>query len=120
MGIPGNLDLQKRKIAQDILSKDKDFGSVYFTMPNGNIYMGEPYSHQKQLPRLNYADRDWYKGVTPLNNTYISAVFISASIHAPATAIAVPVYSIGGHDLPSIQLRALAKMHSVYRIILYG
>lgn len=95
MGIPGNLDLQKRKIAQDILSKDKDFGSVYFTMPNGNIYMGEPYSHQKQLPRLNYADRDWYKGVTALNNTYISAVFISASIHAPATAIAVPVYSIG-------------------------
>ena len=38
MGIQGNLDLQKRKIAQDILSKDRDFGSVYFTMPNGNIY----------------------------------------------------------------------------------
>jgi hypothetical protein len=95
MGIPGNLDLQKRKIAQDILSKDKDFGSVYFTMPNGNVYMGEPYMHQKQLPRLNYADRDWYKGVIALNNTYISSVFISASIHAAATAIVVPVYSIG-------------------------
>jgi len=101
MGIPGNLDLQKRKIAQDILSKDKDFGSVYFTMPNGNIYMGEPYSHQKQLPGLNYADRDWYKGVTALNITYISAVFISASIHAPATAIAVPVYSIGAGNIRS-------------------
>lgn len=93
MGIPGNLDLQKRKIAQDILSKDKDFGSVYFTMPNGDVYIGEPYSNQKLLPRLNYADRDWYKGGTALNNTYISSVFISASIHAPATAIAVPVYS---------------------------
>ncbi len=72
MGIPGNLDLQKRKIALDILSKDKDFGSVYFTMPNGDVYIGEPYSQQKQLPRLNYADRDWYKAVTALNNTYIA------------------------------------------------
>jgi hypothetical protein len=96
MGIPANLDLQKREIAQDILSKDKDFGSVYFTMPNGDVYIGEPYSNQKQLPRVNYADRDWYKGVTALNNTYISSVFISASIHAPATAIAVPVYSDSG------------------------
>jgi hypothetical protein len=95
MGIPGNLDLQKRKIAQDILSKDRDFGSVYFTMPNGKVYIGEPFSNQKQLPRLNYADRDWYKGVTALNNTYISSVFVSASIHAPATAIAVPVYNTG-------------------------
>ncbi len=95
MGIPGNLDLPKRKIAQDILSKDRDFGSIYFTMPNGNIYIGEPFSNQKQLPRLNYADRDWYKGVTALNNTYISSVFVSASIHAPATAIAVPVYNTG-------------------------
>jgi hypothetical protein len=99
MGIPGNLDLQKRKIAQDILSKDKDFGSVYFTMPNGNVYTGEPYSDQKQLPRLNFADRDWYKGVIAFNNTYISSVFNSASIHAPATAIVVPVYSIGAGNV---------------------
>jgi len=93
MGIAGNLDLAKRKVAQEILSKNKDFGSVYFTMPNGDVYIGEPYSDQKQLPRLNYADRDWYKGVTATNDTYTSSVFMSASIHAPATATAVPVYA---------------------------
>ena len=93
MGISENLDVEKRKVAQEILSRDKDFGSIYFALPNGNIYIGEPYSDQKQLPRLNYADRDWYKGVTSTNNTYISSVFISASIHVPAIAIAVPVYS---------------------------
>jgi hypothetical protein len=92
MGIPENLDVEKRKVAQEILSRDKDFGSIYFTLPNGNIYMGEPYSDQKQLPRLNFADRDWYKGVRSTNNTYTSSVFISASIHVPAIAIAVPVY----------------------------
>ena len=54
--------------------------------------MGEPYSAQEQLPRLNFGDRDWYKGVSKTNETYISAVFLSASTRAPATAIALPVY----------------------------
>jgi hypothetical protein len=98
MGISQNLDLQKRKIAQYILEQDKDIASIFFTTPTGNVYMGEPFSDQKQLPRLNYADRDWYKGVTKLNDTYVSAVFLSAAIHAPAVAIAVPVY---GNDTRS-------------------
>jgi hypothetical protein len=93
MGIPGNLDIQKRKIARDILNRDSDFGSVYFTTPKGDVYIGEPFANQKQLPKLNYADRDWYKGVTSTNNTYVSSVFMSASIHVPSTAIAIPVYS---------------------------
>jgi hypothetical protein len=90
------MDLPKRKLAQDILVRDKDFGNVYFVTPKADVYIGEPFSDQRQLPRLNYADRDWYKGVTATNNnTYISAVFMSASIHVPATAIATPVY---GHQ----------------------
>lgn len=92
MGIPQNFDIEKRKVAQDILNEDKDFGSIFFLTPRGDIYIGEPYSQQQQLPRLNYADRDWYKGVSATNNTYISAVFLSAAIHVPAVGIAVPVY----------------------------
>jgi hypothetical protein len=98
MGIPANMDLAKRKIAQDILERDKDIRNIYFLTPDANVYIGEPFSDQKQLPKLNYADRDWYKGVKASNNTYISAVFISASIHSPATAIAVPVASIQKTD----------------------
>jgi hypothetical protein len=94
MGIPENLDVEKRNAAKEILGNNKDFGSIYFTMPNGDVYIGEPFYHQKQLPRLNFADRDWYKGVTTTNNTYTSSAFVSASIHAPATAIAIPVYSV--------------------------
>ncbi len=63
-------------------------------MPNDDVYIGEPFRDQKQLPRLNFADRDWYNGVTSTNNTYTSSIFVSASIHAAATAIAVPVYSV--------------------------
>lgn len=121
MGIPKDLDTEKRDIAKQILSLNKDFGSVYFLLPNGDVYLGEPYAGQEQLPRLNFADRDWYKGIFAITNNisreysvqgsspensstnasgavipalpyYISAVFQSAAIHVPATGIAVPVY----------------------------
>ena len=94
MGIPSNIDMQKRRIAQDILVRDKDIRNIYFLIPNADVYFGEPFSYQQQLPRINYADRDWYKGVRATNSTYISAVFMSASIHAPAIAIATPVYAL--------------------------
>lgn len=92
MGIPQDLDLQKRNVATDVLTLDKDIATIFFLTPNGDIYMGEPYSNQIQLPRLNYADRDWYKGVTRTNDTYASAVFLSAAVRVPSIAIAVPVY----------------------------
>lgn len=121
MGIPKDLDTGKREIAKQILSLNKDFGSVYFLLPNGDVYLGEPYAGQEQLPRLNFADRDWYKGIFAMTNNisrennvqssspeygstnaneavlpaiphYISAVFQSAAIHMPATGIALPVY----------------------------
>jgi hypothetical protein len=92
MGIPESSDIGKRNTAKYLLKNEPILGGVYFTLPNGDVYMGEPYSAQKQLPRLNFADRDWYKGVSKTNETYISSVFLSASTRAPATAIAVPVY----------------------------
>ena len=100
MGIPENLDLEKRKIAQYILKQDKNIASIFFLTPKGDIYIGEPFSDQQQLPRLNFADRDWYKGVTILHDTYLSAVFLSPAIYIPAVAIAVPVYAdnTGNHD----------------------
>ncbi len=122
MGIPESLEIAKREIAKKILSEYPDFGSVFFVLPNGDIYLGEPYQNQKQLPRLNYADREWYKGITNVKNItltgtlkdiesykmykgitnvknitshsyYISESFLSASLRVPATAIAVPVFS---------------------------
>jgi hypothetical protein len=103
MGIPANIDIQKRRIAQDILARDKDIRNIYFLIPNADVYFGEPFSYQQQLPRINYADRDWYNGVTATNSTYISAVFMSASIHAPAIAIATPVYALSSNNTTNIK-----------------
>lgn len=99
-GIHSTLDLDKRNLAKDILQRNTDIASIFFVLPNGDIYLGEPYMDQEQLPRINFADREWYKGVVKNNQTYISSIFMSDSINAPAIAIAVPVYSPTG-DLES-------------------
>ena len=100
MGIPESSDIEKRNVAKYLIKNESILGGVYFTLPNGDVYLGEPYSAQEQLPRINFADRDWYKGVGRTNETYISSVFFSASTRAPATAIALPVYQ----DDSSIEL----------------
>jgi hypothetical protein len=107
--IPSNTDIQKRVIAQDILARDKDVRNIYFLIPNADVYFGEPFSYQQQLPKLNYADRDWYKGVTATNSTYISAIFMSASIHAPVIAIATPVYALQNNNDNTISSKKTAN-----------
>jgi hypothetical protein len=124
-GLPGDLEIDKRQALNNILKINPDIASLYFVLPNGDIYLGEPYKHQEQLPRLNFADREWYKGVTALNNTYVSSVFLSASINAPAIAIAVPVLinntddhsSTNNKDVPLGYLVGIVDLKSVRDLI---
>ena len=56
-GISRDADMPKRKIAQDILAADKDFEIVFFAMPNGDIYLAEPYSRQeKTVSNIAFSD----------------------------------------------------------------
>ena len=41
-GIPKDLDPEKRQVARDILSADKDLQVIFFLMANGDIYVLEP------------------------------------------------------------------------------
>jgi hypothetical protein len=66
---------------------------VYTLLPQNEIFILVNLMQIKSSFQSPYADRDWYKGVTSTNHTYISSIFTSASIHEPATAIAVPVYN---------------------------
>jgi hypothetical protein len=92
-GIPGDVDMPKRNIAQEILNTDKDFQVIFFLMPNGDIYLVEPYSQQQNLTGNNFAFRDYYKGAVESRNTYLSDVLISAALGRPQANIAVPMYS---------------------------
>lgn len=92
-GIPQDLDIPKRKVAQDILTSDKDFGVIFFLMPNGDMYIDEPYPRQQNLTGDNFAFRDYYKGPVNTGNVYLGNVIISASSGLPQANIAVPIFS---------------------------
>ncbi|MHB8602750.1 MAG: sensor histidine kinase [Nitrosotalea sp.] len=95
-GIPSNLDLEKRQSAQRIISFDKDFNIVFFVMPNGDMYIQEPYSAQINNKVLNFAFRDWYKGAIVNHDTYVSEVYFSQATDRKAVAISEPIYFNNG------------------------
>ena len=92
-GIPQNADILKRQVAKDILEKYGDFQVVFFLMPNGDIYIEEPFSLQKNLSKSNFAFRDYYKGVIANNDTFLGNVIVSASTGKNQAVMAVPIYS---------------------------
>ena len=92
-GIPKDADMEKRQVAQNILSIDKDFGRIFFLMPNGDMYFEEPFSVQEKLTRDNFAFRDYYKEAVSTGDTYLGNVIISASSGLPQVNIAIPLYS---------------------------
>jgi hypothetical protein len=92
-GIPIDLDIAKRKVAHDILASDKDLEVIFFLMPNGDMYMEEPYSRQQNLTGNNFAFRDYYKGAISTGDTYLGNVITSAASGLPQSYIAVPLYS---------------------------
>jgi hypothetical protein len=93
-GIPQDADIQKRLVAQNILSSYKDFQIIIFIMPNGDIYLDEPYSRQIMSTETNLGFRDYFKGVTDTNEIYIGDPSLSVSSGQLQSIIAVPVFSL--------------------------
>ena len=132
-GIPKDLDIAKRKVAHNILTSDKDFEVIFLLMPNGDMYMEEPYSRQQNLTGNNFAFRDYYKGAISTGDTYLGNVIISAASGLPQSYIAVPLYSSasvnnetllgiwsGGLNLPVFSETLLSFMNLYNFILLLG
>ncbi len=92
-GVMEDQDLAKRTIAKTILLNKKNLDAVFFTMPNGDMYLVEPYQYQAELVTNNFAHRDWYIGVTNAKSTYISEVFQPQGKKEITVAIVTPVKS---------------------------
>ena len=95
-GIPGDVDPDKREIAKKMTAEKFDLDYVFYAMPNGDIYFLEPFSSQIKLPQLNFAFRDWYRGVTSTGSTYVSEVYVSANEKHNVIAIAAPIRDNAG------------------------
>lgn len=94
-GIPQYADIEKRQIAQNILSSNSDLRDVFFIMRNGDMYFEEPYSEQQSSSKSNFAFRDYFQGAIKTNATYLGKVVTTTGASgARGAVIAVPVYSI--------------------------
>ncbi|HLN35108.1 MAG TPA: cache domain-containing protein [Nitrososphaeraceae archaeon] len=92
-GIPENFDAYKRKLAKDILVKYDDFSLIGFILPNGNVYMQEPFERQKNLTTGNLGFRDYFKTTLNTGKTYLSDAIVSKSSGRSLTVMATPVFS---------------------------
>ena len=92
-GIPKDVDLQKRQVAQNILDTDKDIQIIFVNMPNGNFYLEQPYSRQINLTTNNIASNEFFKGAINTRDTYLSGAFVSNSSGLSEASITVPIYS---------------------------
>jgi hypothetical protein len=94
-GIPQQADIEKRQVANNILASHGDLYEIFFMMPNGDMYMLEPYSTQQILTANNYAFRDYFKGAIKTYDTYLGNVIVTTAASGNREAvIAIPVYSL--------------------------
>jgi signal transduction histidine kinase len=110
-GIPADADTARRQVLRTIYDEYDNFESVAFLMPNGDVYAVEPAALQQNLTRINFADREYYKGVTSTNKTYISEVFRSTATNHNTVVIASPVFisgSLGGIMVGALDLQAIS------------
>jgi hypothetical protein len=96
-GIPQNADLNRRQIGQQVLSKYPDeFVGFLFQMPNGSVYLLEPFARQQNLSTYDLSHRDYYKGAKETNHIFLSNVITSASSGRNQAQLAIPVFSQAG------------------------
>jgi signal transduction histidine kinase len=91
-GVPQNVDSAKRDIARHILNGYPTFSYVSFLLPNGDVYMVEPYSQQLSLSSTISSFRDYYGVALSTHDAYLSDRYVSTSLGTPSVAISYPIY----------------------------
>ena len=91
-GISDSYDVEKRQIADSILKHAHTFEAITFLLPNGDMYMEEPYDRQLRLSRDNFAFRDYYQGAINTKQAFLGDVIVSSSTGEKVALISVPIY----------------------------
>jgi signal transduction histidine kinase len=92
-GIPEDVDIDRRNAMRYVFDEYGGFQNMLFLLPNGDVYINEPFFFQKNMTVSNFAFRDWYKEVIDNKDVIISDLVISKSSNNPNIVIAVPVFS---------------------------
>ena len=101
-GIADSDDVKKRQIADNILQHSDTLEAITFLMPNGDMYMEEPYNRQLDLSRNNFAFRDYYQGAIETKQAFLGDAIVSSSTGEKVALISVPIYSQKNQSLLGI------------------
>jgi len=91
-GISDSDDVEKRQIANSILKYVDTFEAITYLLPNGDLYMEEPYDRQLGQSRDNFAFRDYYLGAVNTKQAFLGDVIVSSSTGDKVALISIPVY----------------------------
>ena len=91
-GISDSYDVEKRQIADSILKHADTVEAITFLLPNGDMYMEEPYDRQLRLSKDNFAFRDYYQGAINTKQAFLGDVIVSSSTGEKVALISVPIY----------------------------
>lgn len=92
-GIPEDADMDRRSEMRTVFEEYGGFQNMLFLLPNGDVYINEPFFFQKNMTVSNFAFRDWYDEVVKTQDVVVSNMVISKSSGKPNVVIAVPVFS---------------------------
>lgn len=95
-GISQNDDLPKREVARNILDNVKDIETIRYLLPNGYMYMLEPYQNQINLKQDNFTSFNYYQEAITTRNPYLSQVYHSQATNHNTTVVFAPVFSKNG------------------------
>jgi signal transduction histidine kinase len=95
-GVPQDSEMEKREVARLTLEKYDQLRSVALLLPNGDVYLVEPYSAQKNLTRTNFSYRDYYQGAVNSGSQYIGDVIHTTTSNRNVVPIATPLKDDNG------------------------
>lgn len=91
-GIPENEEIKKRYIFKNVMTISPSIAGLFFLLPNGDMYVEEPYHYQMNLTKTNFSFRDYYHGAIDSGKIYMGDTIISAASGLPITVVAVPIF----------------------------
>lgn len=95
-GISQNDDIPKREVARNILENVKDIETVRYLLPNGDMYMLEPYQNQTNRKQDNFTSFNYYQEVIIAKKPYLSQVYHSQATNHNTTVVFAPIFSENG------------------------
>ncbi len=71
-GVPAHVEAQKRQMLQSLLTQMPTLSIAFIALPDGEMYLAQPYEIQRSLQKHNLADRAYFQEATRTRQAAVS------------------------------------------------